>query len=99
MHDITGPAPALAELGRDADLFIVEATDRDGETSRPTRNLLTSTGAGLWARRAGARRLMLTHFWPGNDRAAAVAAAQVEFDGAVLAAEEDLTLMLGTPDR
>jgi hypothetical protein len=42
---------------------------------------------------------MLTHFWPGNDRAAAVAAAQVEFDGAVLAAEEDLTLMLGTPDR
>jgi len=95
----TGPTPALAELGRDAYLFIVEATDRDGETSRPTRNLMTSTEAGLWARRAGARRLMLTHFWPGNDRAAAVAAAQVEFDGPVLAAEEDLTLELGRPDR
>ncbi|WP_406108739.1 MBL fold metallo-hydrolase [Micromonospora globbae] len=95
----TGPTPALAELGRDADLFIVEATDRDGETSRPTRNLMTSTEAGIWARRAGARRLMLTHFWPGNDRAAAVAAAQVEFDGPVLAAEEDLTLELGRPDR
>src|SRR5262249_44330234 len=62
----TGPAPALAELGRDADLFIVEATDRDGETERPTRNLLASTEAGHWARRAGARRLMLTHFWPGT---------------------------------
>ncbi|MGR6318202.1 MBL fold metallo-hydrolase [Micromonospora soli] len=95
----TGPTPALAELGRDADLFVVEATDREGETSRPTRNLMTSTEAGLWARRAGARRLMLTHFWPGNDRAAAVAVAQVEFDGVVLAAEEDLTLILGTPDR
>lgn len=93
----TGPTPALAELGRDADLFIVEATDHDGETSRPTRNLMTSTEAGRWARRAGARRLLLTHFWPGNDRAAAVAAARVEFDGVVVAAEEGLTVLLGTP--
>ncbi|HEX5597112.1 MAG TPA: MBL fold metallo-hydrolase, partial [Micromonosporaceae bacterium] len=95
----TGPTPVLAELGRDADLFIVEATDRDGETSRPTRNLLTSTEAGLWAHRAGARRLMLTHFWPGNDRAAAVAAAQAEFDGVVLAADEGFTLAIGATGR
>ncbi|MGC4820837.1 MBL fold metallo-hydrolase [Micromonospora sp. DT63] len=95
----TGPTPLLAELGRDADLFIVEATDRGGETDGPTRNLMTSTEAGQWARRAGARRLMLTHFWPGNDRAAAVAAAQREFDGPVLAAGEDLAVMLDTPDR
>lgn len=94
----TGPTPVLAELGRDADLFIVEATDRDGETDRPTRHLMTSTEAGHWARRAGARCLLLTHFWPGNDRAAAVAAAQLEFDGPVLAAEEGLTVLLGTPD-
>ncbi|MDH2428403.1 MBL fold metallo-hydrolase [Sphaerisporangium sp. TRM90804] len=91
----TGPTPALAELGRDADLFIVEATDRDGETDRPTRNLLTSAEAGHWARRAGARRLMLTHFWPGNDRAASMAAAREEFGGEVLAAEEGLHVTLG----
>lgn len=91
----TGPAPALAELGRDADLFIVEATDRDGEAGRPVRNLLASTEAGHWARRAGARRLMLTHFWPGNDRAASVAAAREEFGGEVLAAEEGLSVPLG----
>src|SRR5215475_8961252 len=42
----TGPDPMLAELGRDADLFIVEATDRDGETQRPVRNLMTSSEAG-----------------------------------------------------
>jgi ribonuclease BN (tRNA processing enzyme) len=58
---------------------------------------MTSTEAGHWARRAGARRLMLTHFWPGNDRAAAVAAASAEFGEDVLAAEEDLVVGLGSP--
>jgi ribonuclease BN (tRNA processing enzyme) len=90
----TGPTPALAELGRDADLFIVEATDRHGETEQPQRNLMTSREAGHWATRAGAHRLMLTHFWPGNDRAASVAAARTEFAGEVLAAQEDLVVPL-----
>lgn len=90
-----GPSPVLAELGRDAGLFIVEATDRPGEADRVGRNLMTSAEAGVWARRAGARRLMVTHFWPGNDRAVAVAAARAEFGGEVLAAEEDLVLRLG----
>lgn len=90
----TGPDPRLADLGRDADLFIVEATDRDGETDDPCRNLMTSAEAGYWARRAGARRLMLTHFWPGNDRAAAMKTARVEFGDDVLTAEEGLTVTL-----
>jgi hypothetical protein len=38
---------------------------------------------------------MLTHFWPGNDRAASVAAASAEFGGEVLAADEDLGVSLG----
>ena len=91
----TGPDPMLAELGRDFDLFIIEATDRDGETQRPVRNLMTSAEAGRWGQQAGARRLMVTHFWPGNDRAASMAAASAEFDGDVLAAEEGLTVGLG----
>ncbi|GAA3953844.1 MBL fold metallo-hydrolase [Actinomadura viridis] len=93
----TGPDPLLAELGRDADLFIIEATDRPGETRRATRNLMTSAEAGHWARQAGARRLMLTHFWPGNDRTASLAAASARFGEEVLAAEEDLTVTLGKP--
>ncbi|SFS86435.1 MBL fold metallo-hydrolase [Saccharopolyspora flava] len=84
----TGPDPALADLGRDADLFIVDATDRPGSS----RGLLTAREAGAWARRAGARRLMLTHFWPGNDRNAALAAARSEFDGETFAAEEGLVV-------
>jgi ribonuclease BN (tRNA processing enzyme) len=91
----TGPDPMLAELGREADLFIIEATDRDGETQRPVRSLMTSAEAGRWGRQAGARRLMITHFWPGNDRAASKAAASAEFDGDVLTAEEGLTVELG----
>jgi ribonuclease BN (tRNA processing enzyme) len=57
--------------------------------------LMTSAEAGRWARRAGARRLLLTHFWPGNDRAASVAAASAEFGGEVLAAGQDLIVRLG----
>jgi len=85
----------LAELGREADLFIVEATDRDGQTQRPVRNLMTSAEAGRWGRQAGARRLMITHFWPGNDRAASIAGASAEFGRDVLAADEGLTVGLG----
>lgn len=91
----TGPDPLLAELGRDAELYIVDATDRQGERQQPRRNLLTPEEAGQWATRARAHRLMLTHFWPGNDREAAVAAAQSTFDGAVIAAEEDVVVPLG----
>lgn len=90
----TAPSPALAELGRDADLFIVEATDRPGETEQTNRNLMTSREAGQWAHRAGAHRLMLTHFWPGNDRTASVAAARTHFTGQVVAATEDLAVDL-----
>jgi ribonuclease BN (tRNA processing enzyme) len=90
----TAPDPMLAELGRDAGLFIIESTDRDGETQRPDRNLMTSIEAGRFARQAGAGTLMLTHFWPGTDRAASVAAASAGFDGTVLEATEDLTVAL-----
>ncbi|BCB75228.1 MBL fold metallo-hydrolase [Phytohabitans flavus] len=90
----TGPDPLLAELGRDSDLFIVEATDRKGEPQQLHRNLLASEEAGHWAAQAGARRLMLTHFWPGNDRAASAAAARSAFGGEVIIADEDLVVSL-----
>jgi ribonuclease BN (tRNA processing enzyme) len=36
--------------------------------------------------------LMLTHFWPGNDRAAAATAARAAFGGVVLVADDDLVV-------
>lgn len=91
----TGPDAALAELGRDADLFLVEATDRPGELGSGERNLMTPAEAGRWARHAGARKLVLTHFWPGNDRADAVRAARGTFGGDVVAAEEGGVIEFG----
>jgi ribonuclease BN (tRNA processing enzyme) len=90
----TAPNPALAELGRDADLYIVEATDRPGETHQPHRNLMTATEAGTWAHHARAHTLLLTHFWPGNDRTTARTAARTHFTGTILTAEEDLVIGL-----
>jgi ribonuclease BN (tRNA processing enzyme) len=95
----TGPSPYLADLGRDADLFIVEATDR---TQRPAsippppgpQLHMTSRDAGTAATAASARRLMLTHFWPGNDRELSRSAAQQVFSGEVLLADEGLVVTL-----
>jgi ribonuclease BN (tRNA processing enzyme) len=91
----TGPCDALADLGAGADLFIVEATGQGAPPPGQPRLSLTATEAGQWAARAGARRLMLTHFWPGSDRAVSAAEAAAAFGGEVLTAEEDLLVPLG----
>jgi ribonuclease BN (tRNA processing enzyme) len=90
----TGPSPLLADLGRDADLFICDATLRTPPPEGEPRYLMTAAEAGHWAEKAGTRRLLLTHFWPGTDRAAAAEEARAEFGGEVLVAEEDLTIAL-----
>lgn len=90
----TGPHDALVELGRDADLYVVEATDRPGETECAERNLLTAAEAGSWAQQAGARRLLLTHLWPGTDSAASAARARQAFTGPVVVATQGLTIDL-----
>ena len=55
----TGPTPVLAELARDVDLFLCEATL--GETEDGLRGHLTHEEAAAAAEDAGARRLLLTH--------------------------------------
>lgn len=55
---------------------------------------MTPREAGGAARTAGAECLMLTRFWPGNDRWLAVAAAHQEPSGKIMAADENLTLLL-----
>lgn len=95
----TGPDAVLSDLGRDADLYIMEASDRDQQDSTPPaaagrRMHLSARDAGQAAAAAGSRRLLLSHFWPGNDRQAAHAAAAAVFPGEVLLAEEDLTIRL-----
>lgn len=85
----SGPSPALRRLAEGTDLFISDAT-LQGDAS--DRYLMTAAEAAHGAR--GARRLVLTHFWPGSDRAVSVREAQAVFDGEVLAADEGLTVTL-----
>jgi phosphoribosyl 1,2-cyclic phosphodiesterase len=56
---------------------------------------LTAREAGEAAAAAGARRLLLTHFWPDNDRLASRAAAAAAFGGEILIADEGLQVPLG----
>lgn len=94
----TGPHRSLPDLGRDADLYIVEATDptRPPATAAPSgpRLHLSAAEAGEVAAAAGARRLLLSHFWPGTDRERAVRAARQAFAGETYAATEGAVIEL-----
>jgi ribonuclease BN (tRNA processing enzyme) len=95
----TGPDPALAEVGRDADLYIVDSTDHHQQGGSPQppgeRSMnLTAREAGDAARAARARRLLLTHFWPGNDRDRSREEAAEVFAGEVLIANEGEAIRL-----
>lgn len=64
----TGPCDALVELARDADLALFEAAFEAGRDDGAPRDLhLTAAQAGAAARKAGVRRLVLTHLPPWND--------------------------------
>ena len=75
----------LVDLARDVDLFVCEAATPDGQ--KLDGHLTPRLTAG-YAQRAGARRLLLTHFYPecrGHDLRAAAAAC---FAGEVALAED-----------
>lgn len=55
---------------------------------------LTAREAGEAAAAADARRLMLTHFWPGNDRERSRESAGEVFDKEILLADEGLAVAL-----
>jgi ribonuclease Z len=94
----TGVCEAAAELADGVDLLVCESTflDRDRELAGRFGHL-TAYQAGVLARDAGARRLVLTHFsarYPSN-QAFADEASSVHDD---VVAAEDL-LIVGVPGR
>lgn len=78
---------ALAALARDADLFLCEATYQDGPVDPGGLDAhMTAEQAGDVARRASARRLLLTHIKATLEEARSVKEAARRFAGPVDAA-------------
>ncbi len=77
----TGPGFSLAELGTGLDLLLSEATytfEHEG-----TADHMSGRQAGAQARRAGAKRLVITHRWPTIEPGALASEAEAAFGGPV----------------
>lgn len=57
----SGPSDQLAEVARDADLFICEATLREGKEAGELRGHLSADEAVSASKAAGAKRLVIVH--------------------------------------
>ena len=86
----TGPSDVVVDLARGADLFLCEASFREGDDNPPSLHL-TGREAGDTAQRAGAKRLVLTHVPPWHDAQKILAEAVPVFDGPTELAEPGAT--------
>jgi len=91
----TGPSEGVADLAREADLLLAEASYPDQVPDDSAHYLSSARQQGRQAAAAGARHLLLTHLMPGTDPAAAQAAAQHGYRGEVGVATAGLVLDLG----
>ncbi len=84
----TGPSPLIAELARDADLLVAEASFAYLVPDEAAEFASSALQAGQDAARAGVGKLLLTHLWPGSDPATFAAAARENFSGEIGVATE-----------
>lgn len=78
----TGPSARVEQLARGADLLVSEATYMSVEEEQGSqRGHMTGTEAGELARRADARRVLLTHHWPHRDPRVSLEQAREVFRG------------------
>ena len=77
--------PGLIPLARDADVFVC---DTAFPSAAPGEGHMTPTEAGRAASRAGAKRLVPTHFYPECDGHDLAAEARAVFDGEVVLAAD-----------
>ena len=89
----TAPCEAVAALGRDTDLFVCEATLAEAE-SGPVRGHCTPEQAGGLAADGGVRRLLLSHFWCGQDPEEFGRRARATFPGPVETARDGVCIRL-----
>ena len=81
-------------FAKDADLLICESTFLKGQLKNDD-NHLYAYEAGMIARDANAKKLLLTHFWPEIDKQKYVDEAKETCKCDVIAAEEGKVYQLG----
>jgi len=89
----TAPCDAVEELAHDCSLFVCEATIGLG-TEQGVRGHLTAEEAGQIAARAGAHRLILTHYGSTYAADELEEAAQIAFKGRISIADDNVELSL-----
>jgi ribonuclease BN (tRNA processing enzyme) len=89
----TGPSEEIEALARGADLLLAEASWQDSGKERPPFHL-TARQAAEHAARAEAPRLMLTHFWPSDDREVSRRQAEEAFRGELVLADEGVSIQV-----
>ena len=91
----TGPTDAIVDLAKDADLLVSEASWQDDGAEYPADLHLNARQAGEHGRRAGAKRLLLTHIKPTLDRDISRTEAASAFEGEVMLAAEGMVVEVG----
>ncbi len=86
----TDVSDSLVDLAQGVDLLILECANPFKVAGH-----LTPIEAGRLAVRAGASRLLLTHFYPPCDTVDVTALAAAEFPGEIIRAEDGLVVNLG----
>jgi len=89
----SGPCEALEELAKEADLFLCEASRCECNDETSWGHLSAQEAAEI-ARRAGVKKLLLTHFWPECDYSGSVKLAAGVFGTEVEVAEEHRTYVV-----
>ncbi len=84
----TAKIKGLVDIAKDADLFLCEASGLDKDEQFVEKGHLTARQAGEVAREAGARRLVITHFYPEYDVNELVVQASEGYGKTVLPAKE-----------
>ena len=88
----TGYCEGIVELARDADLLILECSFPDEEA---IAGHLTPSEAGDIATRAGAKKLLLTHFYPKILTTDIEAQCRKTYQGDLVLATDLMTLSVG----
>ena len=89
------PNDAIVELARGTDLLMLEATETFApEVAPPNRGHMSAREAGGLGRRAGAKRLVLTHYSDELDASQVRAEGQAGYGAAVELAVADATYVI-----